>query len=78
MEMSAWLLIPALMVVGLVVFAYFMGVEVGKDTKQITAAFWDGYECGVEASIETVRQSLDGATIYEQMLAEQSQRWDKQ
>lgn len=33
MSLSAWFLIPAAVVAGTIVLAYFMGVEVGKDRR---------------------------------------------
>lgn len=76
-EMDAVWLIPALVATAAILFAYAIGKEVGKDHERITEAFWDGFDVGVEASIERVRSSLDEPTIYEQMLAERSsQTWD--
>lgn len=67
---SGWWLIPVLVFVGGLIWAYLLGVEVGKDSDRITEAFWDGFEQGRDHGAQQMLEWIESAPPMAEGLAD--------
>ena len=65
-EMDAIWLLPAIVVVAVLLVAYYVGIEVGKDTDMLAQGFRVGREVGHREALDALMRAP--ASIYDQVV----------